>query len=131
MLGILPLNKKMNLINAVILANNYKAMIAWYMEVFDLKILYREEKPLRYVELGFDQVILLGLVPRKEHREKSIQSKNNSILLQFEVSDVNAIIDKTILHGGKVIQNHEKLDNMIYAIVQDMEGNEIWLVQWL
>ncbi|MHA7832691.1 MAG: VOC family protein [Flagellimonas sp.] len=109
----------MNLINAVILANDYKAMIAWYMDVFDLKILYKEEKPLRYIELGFDQEIMLGLVPKEEHREKSIHARNNSILLQFEVVDVSAIIDKVTMHGGSVIHHHEKLDNMIYAIIRD------------
>ncbi|MCP4231639.1 MAG: hypothetical protein GY771_16025 [bacterium] len=117
------------LINAVVLAEDYRAIVDWYAAVFDLEILSEVDKGYRYTELGADGEMVVGLADTEEMGVKPTIPRNNSVVVQVEVSDIAGCLKRVDIYGGEILFGPSEEGELVYGGVADPEGNQIWVVE--
>ena len=122
---------KINLLNPMILAENYEELAEWYEKTFDLSIKTRVEEGDEYMELGTLSEVLFGFARAKEMGVKSSTPRNNTIIIQLAVSDINRLFDKVRKAGGRVLfgPSLSKEEGYLYGGFADIEGNHIWVIE--
>ncbi|MEL6989297.1 MAG: hypothetical protein AAGK97_15910 [Bacteroidota bacterium] len=71
------------LLNIVVFAENYKALVNWYKDVLNLEELTKEEGVYNYTELGFDKKVIVGIAPVNEIEHTPRHPRNNSLVMQL------------------------------------------------
>ena len=121
----------MKLLNIVILAENYQELVGWYKNVLSLDTLLEEKGEYHYTELGFEKKVILGITPASEVKHTPAVPRNNSSLLQIEVSDIEALFNDIRTNKGKILfgPSTEVKYGFRYGGFADIEGNEVWVVE--
>jgi len=122
---------KINLLNPMILAENYKELAGWYVKTFDLAIKTRVEEGEEYMELGTSSEVLFGFARAKEMGVKPSTPRNNTVIIQLSVSDISELFDKVKKAGGKILfgPSLSKEEGYLYGGLEDIEGNQIWVIE--
>ncbi len=120
---------KTRLINAVVLAEDYKALVEWYVSVFELEIMEETREGYRYTELGAAGKLVIGIADTVEMGVKPTVPRNNSVIVQVAVSDISACFEKVKKYGDTVLFGPSVEGKLVYGGVADPEGNQIWVVK--
>ncbi|NNC95694.1 MAG: hypothetical protein HKN92_09040 [Chitinophagales bacterium] len=122
---------RLKLLNIVVFAENYEELLKWYQDTFKLEILLKEDGEYHYTELGNENQVIVGITPAKEINHQPENPRNNSTILQVEVSDIQELFKNVVDNGGKVIfgPSLEEQHKFYYGGVTDIEGNQIWIIE--
>lgn len=115
----------------MILAENYEELAEWYEKTFDLAIKTRVEEGEEYMELGTPSKILFGFARAKEMGVKPSTPRNNTVIIQLSVNDINELFDKVKKAGGKILfgPSIDEEEGYLYGGLADIEGNQIWVIE--
>jgi len=80
-----------NLLNPMILAENYEKLIEWYIKTFDLTIKAKVEEGDEYTELEQAGKLVVGIAKADEMGVKPPAPRNNTVIIQFLVSILKGI----------------------------------------
>ena len=122
---------KLKLLNVVVFAEKYEDLVKWYKDTFNLEIILQENGAYHYTELGIEQRVIVGITPAEELKHIPNKSKNNSCVMQLEVSDIKELFKNVTAKGGTILfgpsfENHNKF---YYGGISDIEGNQIWITE--
>jgi len=114
----------------VILADDFDAMVAWYVEVLGFKVVKRFDDGYRYANLETESGIRVGLAPAAEVGVVPRDRANSSVLLQIQVADAQRFFER-LEEGGSTTMfgpSFDKTGQFWYGGFVDLEGNPIWVV---
>jgi predicted enzyme related to lactoylglutathione lyase len=117
------------LINAVVLADDYDVLVKWYVAVFGLEVMSEVDADYRYAELGAGGEYVVGVAVAEEMGHTPTQPRNNTVIIQVEVSDIAVCFDRANEQGGTVLFGPSEEGELVYGGVADPEGNQIWVVE--
>lgn len=114
----------------VILADDFKALVDWYKSVLGFKTTRLFEGEYHYCNLENESGIRLGIADAKEMGVSPGDRKTNTIILQFQVADVQGFLAHVGEKGGAVTfgPSQDKKDGFWYGGFADLEGNPCWVV---
>lgn len=120
-----------NLLYPMILAENYEELIEWYIKTFDLTIKDKIEEGDEYTELEQAGKLIVGIAKANEMGVKPSTPRNNTVIIQFSVVDINKFFDRVRETGGKVLfgPSLDEKGGYLYGGFADIEGNQIWVVE--
>ncbi len=120
-----------NLLNPMILAEDYEKLIEWYIKTFDLTIKAKVEEGDEYTELEQAGKLVVGIAKADEMGVKPSTPRNNTVIIQFSMSDINKLFDKVRKTGGKILfgPSLDEKGRYLYGGFTDIEGNQIWVVE--
>jgi len=115
---------------SVIFADDFHALIAWYQNVLGFKQTYLVEDEYHYCTLENENGICLGIASATEMDIIPDNRKNNTVVLQFQVTDVPDFFDHLKERGGTVTfgPSFDKKGGFWFGGFQDLEGNPFWVV---
>jgi predicted enzyme related to lactoylglutathione lyase len=114
----------------VILVEDFDVMIKWYCEVLGFKVTKRFEDGIHYCNLESESGIKLGLALASEMQVELTDRSKNSVVLQFEVDEVKALLKCISEEGGSITgeASFNAKDNFWFGSFADPEGNSFWVV---
>jgi predicted enzyme related to lactoylglutathione lyase len=124
---------RLELLNAVILAEDYAALRDWYRAALGLDLKQEWSESYHYAELSRDGKLVVGIADAKEMGLDPIAPRRNAIVAQFRVSDVPALCERVKEHEGTVLfgPSYEEKEGFSYCAFTDPEGNQLWAVDGL
>ena len=88
------------------------------------------EEGEEYVELGTLSEVLFGFARAKEMGVKPSTPRNNTVIIQLSVSDINELFSKVKKTGGKILFGPSlSEEGYLYGGLADIEGNQIWVIE--
>lgn len=122
---------KLKLLNVVLLAEDYPKLVNWYIKALGLEIQEEWTENYHYAELSYDKQLVVGITPAKEVDMNPPKPRNNAAIMQLAVSDIQAFLNRIAEHGGTLIfgPSFEESEGFYYGAVNDIEGNQIWVIQ--
>lgn len=120
---------KIKLHNVVVFAEEYEKLILWYQEVFGFEIIHQDTCKYHYTELGFKGQNIVGITPAKEMDHFPTTPRNNTSILQLEVTEIQNLFKIVIEKGGKILfgPSKEASHGFYYGGITDLEENQIWI----
>lgn len=114
----------------VILAEDFDAMVAWYVKALGFQIVKTFNDGYRYCNLETESGIRIGIAPAEEMGVTLGARANNPVLLQFGVPDVRLFFEELQRAGGSITfgPSFDESGKFWYGGVSDLEGNPIWVV---
>jgi len=114
----------------VILASDFKGLVAWYRDTLGLKVVSLFEEDYHYCNLESPSGIRIGIASAEEMGVSPDDRKKNTVLLQFEVDDVKEFFAKLKGTGGSIAfgPSLDAKNGFYYGGIADPEGNPIWVV---
>jgi predicted enzyme related to lactoylglutathione lyase len=115
---------------AVIMAENFTKLSAWYKDTFALEAELIEEEEYHYWHLCNSASLQIGIADAKQMGVQPGDRKNNTVVLQVEVDDIKAFFEHLELKGGAVTfgPSFDKRGGFWYGGFSDPEGNLTWVV---
>lgn len=115
---------------SVIFADDFKAMIDWYQTVLGFKVTRLFEEDYHYCNLENENGIQIGIAQAKEMGVTAADKANNSVVLQFEVTDVPAFFKHLEAHQGSITfgPSFDEKGQFWFGGFHDLEGNPFWVV---
>lgn len=115
---------------SVIFAEDFDALVNWYKTVLGFAIKRLTKEDYHYCLLENDAGIRLGIAHAQEMGITPSERHNNSIVLQFQVSDVPEFFTYLSEKAGGVTfgPNFDKKDGFWFGGFHDLEGNPFWVV---
>ena len=122
---------KYELMNAVILAEDYEKLKAWYMEALDLELKQEWTEKFHYAELVKDGRFVVGIGLAKEMGVTPGDRKAATVYPQFNTDDTKALLAQVKERGGEVPfgPSYDEGLDLWYGGFADIEGNQCWVVQ--
>lgn len=122
---------EMKLMNVVVFAEKYKELIKWYEEALGLEVITKEEGVYNYTELGYNMQPIIGITPSKEIEHSPVNPRNNSLVMQLKVSNIETLFSLVKKKKGNILfgPTQDEKYNFQYGGVSDIEGNQIWVVE--
>ncbi len=114
----------------VILAEDYDALVAWYVDVLRFRVVRRFKDGYRYCNLETDSGLRIGIAPASEADVTPGDRSRNTVRLQVAVSDVKGFFehlrsaDTSITFGP----SYDGSGGFWFGGFADPEGNPIWVV---
>jgi predicted enzyme related to lactoylglutathione lyase len=114
----------------VIFAEDFQALVAWHQATLRFNITRQIEDEYRYCDLENETGIRIGVADASEMVVAPENRRNNSVVLQFEVTDVKRFFEHLVEHGGKVAfgPSFDEKDKFWFGGFHDLEGNPFWVV---
>ena len=114
----------------VILASNFPALVAWYRDILGFAVVQLFEDDFHYCNLHLPSGINIGIADANEMGIAPVDRTNNSVVLQFEVDDVQAFFAYLEQEGATITggPSLNKQDNYWFGSFSDPEGNPFWVV---
>ena len=114
----------------VILASDYSTLVAWYRDVLGFAVIKTFEDDFNYCYLETPSGIKIGIAPAVEMGVVPVDRASNTVILQFEVDDVQAFFDHLQQSGGFITMgpSHDEKSDFWYGGFTDPEGNPCWVV---
>ena len=114
----------------VILAANFSLLVKWYQEVLGFRVTQIFEDDYHYCNLETQSEIKIGITDAKEMGVVLRDRACNSVVLQFEVDDIQEFfqfLEKSgaTITGGPSFDNN---DQFWFGSFTDPEGNPYWVV---
>jgi predicted enzyme related to lactoylglutathione lyase len=125
---------RLELMNAVVLAEDYAALRDWYIYALGLELRQEWTEKFHYAELVKNGKLVVGIADAKEmgltphpHGEK----KNATVVAQFNVDDVPTFLANIREKGGHVPfgPSYDPNLDLHFGGFADIEGNPAWVVQ--
>jgi len=115
---------------SVVLAEDYQAMVAWYQNVLGFKVTRLFEEEYHYCNLENENGIRLGIAHAREMGINPNDRKNNTVVLQLQVADVQSFLEHISKNDGTIAfgPSLDKKDGFWYGGFSDFEGNPYWVV---
>lgn len=122
---------KINLLNPMVLAENYEELVKWYVKTLDLTIKDKVEEGDEYTELDQSGKLILGIAKAYEMGVKPTTPRNNTVIIQLSVSDINELFGRVRKTGGRILfgPSVEEKGGYLYGGFEDIEGNQIWIIE--
>ncbi len=119
------------LLNGIVLAENYENLTNWYIKTFRLKKTATISEGYHYTELSFNKKPIFGIVKAEDMDFIPSSPRNNSVIIQLRVSDINFLFANAEAYGGKILfgPTTDEINNYTYGGIADIEGNEIWIIE--
>lgn len=114
---------------SVILAEDPAALVAWYRDTLGFALVDSHEKDYHYYNLQTPSGIRIGIADAKEMGVEPTDRNLNTVLLQFEVDDVQAFFAHLETAGGATLfgPNYDE-EGFWFGGFSDPEGNPCWIV---
>jgi len=114
----------------VVLAEDYDALVAWYVEVLGFRVASRFDDGYRYTNLENENGLRIGVAPASEAGVLPGERAKNTVLLQIEVPDVQAFFARLRASGTAILfgPSRDETGAFWFGGFADSEGNPIWVV---
>lgn len=114
----------------VILAEDFDAMVAWYVDVLGFKVVKTFSAGYRYCNLETQSGIQVGIAQAAEVGVVPKDRASNTVLLQIEVADVQLLFERLQEFGDFVTfgPSYDESGRFWFGGFADLEGNPIWVV---
>jgi predicted enzyme related to lactoylglutathione lyase len=121
---------KLQLMNAVILAENYEQLRDWYIDALELELGEEWTGKYHYAELVKDGRLVVGIADAKEMGVTPGERKNAAVVAQLNVEDVAAFLSRIKEKGGDVPfgPSYDADGDFHFGGFSDIEGNPAWVV---
>jgi uncharacterized glyoxalase superfamily protein PhnB len=105
-------------------------MVDWYREVLGFKIIKQFQTDYHYSNLETSSGIRVGIAEIKYEGVVLDESARNSIVIQFEVNDVEKFFAHLEKKGVKISggPSFDRKDNFWFGSFLDPDGNLYWVV---
>lgn len=115
---------------AVILASDFTALVAWYRDVLGFIVRQLFEDGFHYGNLETASGLRIGIADANEMGVEPGDRKSNTVVLQIEVDDVKAFFAHVEANGGTIASgpNHDPDADFWFGGFSDPEGNPVWVV---
>ena len=115
---------------SVILVEDFDAMVLWYQNTLGFTVKRRFDEGFHYCNLENDAGIKFGIALASEMQVSPKDRSQNSVVLQFEVEDVQAFFEHITKHGGSVTgkASYNEEDEFWFGSFADPQGNSFWVV---
>ena len=115
---------------SVIFAEDFQAMIEWYQEVLGFKVSRLFTEDYHYCNLETETGIQIGIAPAEEVGVQPGGRRNNTIVLQFQVADVERFFAYLKAQGAEIAfgPSFDEKGQFWYGGFYDLEGNPFWVV---
>lgn len=122
---------EIKLLNIVLFAENYQELVKWYQDALGFELVLKEEGEYHYTELGFNKKSIIGLTPAIEVEHTPNKIRNNSAVLQIQVSDIHSLFKNVKEKGGKILfgPSADEKYGFLYGAFADIEGNQVWVIE--
>lgn len=122
---------KLELMNAVIMAEDYAALRDWYVRALDLEVAEEWTDKFHYAELVRDGRLVVGIADAKEMGITPGDRSRQAVVAQFNVEDVKAFLATIVERGGSVPfgPSYDPDLDLWFGCFADIEGNPAWVVQ--
>ena len=123
---------KLQLLNTVLLAEDYAAMRDWYVAALGLTLKQEWTEDYHYAELVRDGRLVIGIADTKEMGVEPHRPRRNSTVMQLAVDDIEALFASVREHGGTTQgPSYEEKEKFRFGSFSDPEGNNVWVVEIL
>ena len=113
----------------VILASDFTSLVAWYQDVLGFTASRLFEGEYHYCNLETPTGILIGIGDATEMGVEPVDRSQNTVILQFEVEDVQAFFTHLQKHGVSITMGPSfDKEGFWYGGFTDPEGNPCWVV---
>ncbi len=114
----------------VILAEDFDAIVAWYVNILGFQIVKTFNDGYRYCNLETESGIRIGIAPAAEIGVVPRDRASNTVLIQIEVRDVRLLFEQLREAGGDITFGpfFDESGKFWYGGFSDLEGNPIWVV---
>ena len=114
----------------VVFAKDFQALVDWYKNVLSFKVTHLVDEDYHYCNLENESGIRLGIADAREMGVNPNDRKNNTVVLQFQVADVQSFLEYISKKGGTITfgPSLDKKDGFWYGGFSDLEGNPYWVV---
>ena len=114
----------------VVFAVDFAAMVAWYRDVLGFGVTRLYEDDYHYCNLESASGIRLGIADATEMGVEPLDRRRNTVVLQFEVDDVQAFFAHLLRHGGSIGfgLSYDEKGGFWFGGFADPEGNPCWVV---
>jgi predicted enzyme related to lactoylglutathione lyase len=122
---------KLQLMNAVVLAEDYARLRDWYLETLELELEEEWTEHYHYAELVKDGRLVVGIADAKEMGVEPGERQRQAVVAQFNVEDVKAFLRRVEDAGGTVPfgPSLDETGGFWFGGFADLEGNPAWVVQ--
>ncbi len=114
-------------INTVIFAEDFQAMVKWYIETFDLNPIYYEGMEDGYVDLMSGDQCIVGITAYNEADKPLHLPRRSATFMQISSSHMFTLFQRVAETGGKVSFGPSKEVEYWYGGLKDPENNRIWV----
>ena len=126
---------KLQLLNAVVMAEDYAALRDWYIDALDLELDAEWTENYHYAELKRDGRYVIGIADVKEMGltpVPKVERKNQAVVAQLNVDDCRGFLARVKEKGGDVPFGPAYSDDekFWYGAIADPEGNQCWVVEF-
>jgi predicted enzyme related to lactoylglutathione lyase len=114
----------------VVFAEDFHALVDWYRDVLGFEITQRIEGDYHYCNLENENGIRLGIAPAGEVGVTPGDRGHNTVVLQFQVADVQSFFAYLTDKGGEIAfgPSFDEKDGFWFGGFYDLEGNPFWVV---
>ena len=114
----------------ILLVEDFDAQIKWYCDILGFKIIKKYVEDYHYCVLENAAKIKLAIALASDMGVTLQPRKHNSVVLQFEVEDVQSFLEFMQNSNGAIIGPavHNKEDGFWFGSFADPEGNAHWVV---
>ena len=112
------------------LAADFDGLVAWYRDVLGFTVAALMEEGFHYCNLETPSGIRLGIADAAEMGVSPIDPRNNTVVLQFEVDDVQEFFTHLEQLGASITNGplFNAKDEFWFGGFADPEGNPCWVV---
>jgi len=123
---------RLELLNTVVLAEDYARLRDWYIHALELELRKEWTEDYRYAELVRDGKYVVGIAAANEMRVEPYHPRRNTAVMQLQTDDIETLFVRVKEQGGEVHgPSYEAKEKFHYGSFRDPEGNEVWVVQTL
>ena len=121
---------KLQLMNAVVMAEDYEKLRDWYVETLDLEVQEEWTEHFHYAELVREGKLVIGIADAKEMGVEPGERRRQAVVAQFNVDDVKAFLARVKDAGGEVPfgPSYDENEDFWFGGFADIEGNPSWVV---
>ena len=114
----------------VILASDFRTLVAWYRDVLGFKVVQLFEEGMHYCNLEHESGIKIGIGDAGEAGVIPTNRAANTVVLQFEVNDLRGFFEHLQANGATITAgpSFDTQDQFWFGSFADPEGNPIWVV---
>jgi predicted enzyme related to lactoylglutathione lyase len=122
---------KLELMNAVILAEDYEKLRDWYIDTLELTVDGEWTENYHYAELVRDGKFVVGIATAEEMKTTPGDRKNATVIAQLNTDDIKGLCERVREKGGDVPfgPSFEKDEKFWFGGFADPEGNLFWVVE--
>ena len=122
---------KLELMNAVIMAEDWVRVRDWWIEALELELDGEWTEHYHYAELKRHGKFVVGIADAVEMKVTPGDRKNAAVVAQFNTDDIKGLFERVKAAGGEIPfgpswEEHEKF---WFGGFADIEGNVCWVVE--